>query len=739
MPKDDTREAEPIKAEESLTEDATTGPAEGNGSETVPAEAQSDASAEEETAAVPAAAEEASDGGETAAVGETASPAEAREAAADAETAPDATAKTNGETAAKAAKPAAKRAAKKRVESVPALALTEDDHLVSRGIKRSVASFLFSTTIHVVVVVLLGLWALPETIDTYIPPLVVRTDEEVQDLETEVLDEQLEAATEMIFGPSSAPTVTAAAVSDTNIEQVTQTDATAGLPINDVDISSLLASVSGDHGLIQEVPTGTHGQARSVVDSYSQAMDRITQAILQMLYKDDVLVLWLFDQSESMKDDQKEIRDRIERVYQELGLSDRAKGEHLLTAVTSFGGEFVIHTPKATADMQQIREAIDAVPVDKTGKEITCQAIGRSISHFRKFAVQGKRRLALIVVTDESGDQNDNVQFMEAAIREAKAAQCRVYFLGREAVFGYPYAFIRWRHPQTNRPHWLRLERGPETAFVEQVQTNGFHRRYDAFGSGYGPYEQSRIAMETGGAFFLLPTLEGNLVRGEKRRYELDAMRGYRPDLRPREKIVAERDKHKLRTVLWKIINDLNPYRDTKMEMLEHFSPKPEEFIKQVPVEHEKAKLYLAYLAVASRELEKVKRLRDDEPEPRWKANYDLMRAQLIAYQVRMLEHGLYLEKFVKTPKVVPLSKPPNLKLYRWSLRTHKERLSGDKTVPMIQEADALFKQLVKDHPGTPWAARAQWELNRGYGVTLEPWYEPPYNDVKNPIPVPKL
>lgn len=641
------------------------------------------------------------------------------------------------DTAKKAQSQVEQKTETQKAETLPGLETDEGEGWGVRGFKRSAASLLVSMVLHIIVVVFLGLWVMPANTATYIPPLVVRTDEDVRELETEVLDEQLEAATEMIFGPSNQPAVTAAAVARTEIDAIREDDAinTAGMPVGDVDISGLLAQVSADHGLIKEVPVGTLGQARSVVDNYAQAMDRIAQAILQMLYKDDVLVIWCFDQSESMKDDQKEIRDRIERVYQELGLSDRASGEHLLTAVTSFGADFMIHTERATSDLQKIREAIDKVPVDPTGKEITCQAIGRSINHFRKFAVQGKRRLALVVVTDESGEPEDNAQFLEAAIQEAKSAQCRVYVLGREAVFGYPYAHIRWVHPQTGRPHWLRINRGPETAFVEQIQTDGFHRRYDAFPSGYGPYEQSRLAMETGGSFYLLPSLEANLVRGEKRRYELEAMRGYRPDLRPRDKIIADRDKFKLRTILWKIISDLDPYRNTKMEMREHFSPDPAEFIKQVPVEHEKAKLYLAYLDTATRELEKVKRLRDEEPEPRWKANFDLMHAQLLAYQVRTLEHGLYLEDFVKKPKVVPLTKAPNLRLTYWDLSTRKERLTGDKTVPTIEKATALFKQVIADHPGTPWAARAQWELNRGYGVTLEPYYEPPYKEGSMPIP----
>ena len=61
-----------------------------------------------------------------------------------------------------------------------------------------------------------------------------------------------------------------------------------------------------------------------------------------------------------------------------------------------------------------------------------------------------------------------------------KQRKCKIYTLGRESVFGYPYAHMRYVHPQTKRPHWLRIDRGPETGFVEQLQTNGFRRRYDA-------------------------------------------------------------------------------------------------------------------------------------------------------------------------------------------------------------------------------------------------------------------
>ena len=56
-------------------------------------------------------------------------------------------------------------------------------------------------------------------------------------------------------------------------------------------------------------------------------------------------------------------------------------------------------------------------------------------------------------------------------------------------------------------------------------------------------------------------SLETKLLRGEKRRYELEAMRAYLPDLRARPLLIADRDQSILRLGLTKIIYDLNPYR----------------------------------------------------------------------------------------------------------------------------------------------------------------------------------
>ena len=46
------------------------------------------------------------------------------------------------------------------------------------------------------------------------------------------------------------------------------------------------------------------------------------------------------------------------------------------------------------------------------------------------------------------------------------------------------------------------------------------------------------------------------------------------------------------------------------------------------------------------------------------------------------------------------------------------------------------------DHPGTPWAARADYELKRGFGVHLIEEYHAPYRSVPpgtQLMPVPKM
>ena len=54
--------------------------------------------------------------------------------------------------------------------------------------------------------------------------------------------------------------------------------------------------------------------------------------------------------------------------------------------------------------------------------------------------------------------------------------------------------------------------------------------------------------------------------------------------------------------------------------------------------------------------------------------------------------------------------------------------------------ATRLFDVVLAEHPGTPWARRARWELDHGFGMGIhEGFHDPRYRDVGKRIKIPKF
>lgn len=618
---------------------------------------------------------------------------------------------------------------------------------------RKSSSVLTSFIVHSVLLLIMA-WL---TVSSY-----VRKELEIVVANTNLQEiEELEEIEQAVDDPSQEITVATLSESSANTESVENMSASGAVSFQQSIAEDLEATTNAEASfsvnvaspiafpgmseLAGRLDAGIKGEGRAVVDNYSQAFDRLTQEILMMLEDSRVLVVWCFDQSGSMKDDQQEIRDKIEHVYQELGLMEIAGGENLMTGVTSYGKDFLVHLSQPTNRIDEIKTAIDEVPIDLTGEEMMSLAVAHTLERYREYSKRTRRKMAVILVSDESGNAQDNDTNLEPTIQLAKDSRSRIYVLGREAVFGYPYAHIRWEHPQTYVVHYIPVDRGPESAVVEQLQTEGFHRRYDSHPSGFGPYEQSRMAWETNGIFFMLPSIETDVVNLDSRKYRLEQMRAYQPDLRDRGKIVDEVNAAVLRAGLMQIIYDMNPYDEEAakiIEMRSAFSIQPAEFVEQVRIEQTKSLIYMDYLDRMRKALEKVWGLRDQEVLPRWRANADLMRAQLLTYKIRLYEYGAYLEEFINNPQQAPLEKEPNLRFIHWSLSRRQQMITGEVTTEYVKEAKNLYASVIEKHPGTPWAARAEKEMTSGFGVHLVPYYrrDPGTGSGNQPlIPVPKL
>ncbi|MFP6701361.1 MAG: vWA domain-containing protein, partial [Planctomycetaceae bacterium] len=620
---------------------------------------------------------------------------------------------------------------------------------------RRSSSFLFSVGIQVAVILCLAVLTRPLVLgDTQaiLETIMQPEERDREEFEKELDDSKTIAETMNITAGSVQSTIVGG--SDAPLAQQTKVELEQVVREPDVQIKLVDATLPGLDRLGEDLGEAeVTGEVGALVEGYGAALDRLTQELLRLMRTEKVLAVWMFDESESMKDDQEELKGRLHRVYEELKLveadaaklnrrsSTRASGDDvLLTAVTSFGASFHVHTPKPTSDSRQIMQAIDRIPIDRTGKENMCLAIQAAMKKYGKMA-RG-RKVALIVVSDESGDDGDPyiapaADQIENALAALKSHRSPIYILGRESVFGNFYAYVRWRHPQTGHVHKLPIRRGPEAPSAEQLLYDGFRRRFDSHMSGFGPYEQVRLARDSGGIFFQLPHEEENLNDFKQKQFASLRLREYLPNLDSRRVYIGDVSKSKFRVAIRTaiaLLNPLNPQnKGLEIPEIEHFVVDPVQSTTRVLARLQQISRVLQVMATAHQNLAAVRSLRDAEPSLRWRANYDLMSAQLMAYRVRLFEYGIALGQFGKNmPRLIPAKNPPH---NRWEIRHGSNKL----LMPDAQQEKALgvtaeqlrsyhreaLQQLAsvrETHQGTPWAMRAQWEEGRRFGATFRSW-----------------
>ncbi|WP_435018021.1 vWA domain-containing protein [Tundrisphaera sp. TA3] len=474
----------------------------------------------------------------------------------------------------------------------------------------------------------------------------------------------------------------------------------------------------GGGGLIGGDVTFTAGEV-------GDALDQITHEIRRHLTQHKVSVVWMFDESESMRDDQKAIRSKFDRVSSELkvNLPEMTKGRAkdkksnwppLTHAIVGFGDEVHFEQEKPTENIDAIGRAIGRLVIDVSGKENTMQALARVIGHYGS-AVPKDVKLLVVLVTDESGDDGE---YVEEARQAALARGVPIYVIGRQAIFGNGAVHIRYQDPVTLDTYWPTIRRGPETADVEALQYDGIRGRDDEQPSGFAPYELARLAKDTGGIYFLLPTEEAMRARQREKAYSIATLKEYVPDYESRAAYSERRLKSELRRTLYEVIDTTRsfPFRV-------HFPVEPgplvEAIAEQLPVVTDR----LQVLISIERRLKQLEKARNLEPERRWQAAYDLMLAQVVAFQVNAYEYRALLIEMQKQPP--KLSRKPKADTeVIWDIH-HSQTLKAPKqnTEKVVAEAHRLLRLVIERHPKTPWADLAQDVLDRGLGVARNEWH----------------
>ncbi len=464
------------------------------------------------------------------------------------------------------------------------------------------------------------------------------------------------------------------------------------------------------------------------------ALDQLAREILRHLGQHKLTVVWLFDESESMKDDQKVVRQKFDRISTELKVNAdgaaKAKKEAvpLNHVIIGFGKDIHPEIKKPTANIDAIGQAIDKLRIDDTGVENTMHALGAAIDNYSEI-INKERRLLIVLVTDESGDDGS---YIEEVHQMAVQRRVPIYIIGRQSLFGYDRAHLLYIDPVTKDAYWPTIKRGPETADVETVQWDGLHERWDEQPSGFAPYELARLSKDTGGMYFLLPSEENMRVRQREKAYSIKDLKEYIPDYDSRAHYVAERNKSEFRRNLYDVITATKgfPFR-------RHFPINPAEL---VPACHEAGNLSntrVQQLLNIEKQLRGLSRLRERETEMRWKADYDLMLAEIVTYQIKAYEYGACLAEMAKNPPK-PKKMPTADLIVEWVIdHSHDRKADKEKTEKKYNEAMTLLKDVIAKHPRTPWADLAQDEINRGFGCQRNEWHHNPKYDERAKL-VPK-
>lgn len=622
---------------------------------------------------------------------------------------------------------------------------------------RDSLAFIASVGVHVLVVValasitiatqpqLLSVLINSEPISEELPALDIVNDIAYSDTPTEEFGADSIGSVDMAL--SSAPLIA-------DVSAVEAANLDVEIPNGDVNVKFTVEKAVG----LTESPKTVRGMTGVGTTGTDGAVDRVTYEILQSLEEKPTLVVWIFDSSVSMVKRRQEIRDRFDRIYQQLGIvqSEKEKREGpsevppLLTSIMEFGNEVKMLTKQPTDDLDTIRGAIDGIG-NEGGDEMVFHAIKTAVEKHKTYRVEKAsspaRSVMLIVVTDERGD---DLNMAEETIKLCRFQAMPCYVLGVPAPFGRDKTFIKFVEfdpAYAQVEDWAEVDQGPETLYPERVKI-GYQDNYmeePVLDSGFGPYALSKLCYETGGIYFSIHPNRKLNTRVDRRETEAfasqmayffdpDVMDRYRPDYVSEAEYMSRVKKSPLRYAL------LNAAQLSRVGALS----KPRlVFIKRdeanfnrelTDAQTESARLY-PELAEMCSILSEGEKFRSRETSPRWLASFELSYGTALATKIRAESYNAML---AKAKRGMNFEKPES---NTWNLRPSDKITVDSKLEKEAKLAKELLQSVVEKHAGTPWGILAGRELDNPIGWE---WMEsttdlnpPPRNNNPNPPPPP--
>ncbi|MFN0053339.1 MAG: vWA domain-containing protein [Planctomycetales bacterium] len=464
-----------------------------------------------------------------------------------------------------------------------------------------------------------------------------------------------------------------------------------------------------------ELPGGSTENMAQGQGGAEGAIDRLAWEITQSLRQGKTTVIWLFDQSLSLKERRDAIADRFEIVYRQLESLDEGSKGALQTVAATYGEKFSLLTDKPVEDVHSLIPKVREIPDDPSGKENVFDAVHKLAVRFKGERAK-KRQVLIFIITDEKGD--DAEKNLEETLLLCRRTGIKVYCVGNAALFGREKGYVKWRYPDgyvDDEP----VDSGPETVEPEAIAMGFWGGRgpdLSRMSSGYGPYALTRLCKETGGLFFIAHEDQ----RGPT--FPPAVMRNYQPDYRPIKDYQASLNKNKAKMAL------VTMAKQSKLAKLDtiplprlNFPAYNDNVLREEITEAQKPAATISdpinrlaeVLTQAEKDREKI-------AEPRWRAAFDLAIGRVLAMKVRLYGYNQMLAEMKGTPKTFQ-KKESN----EWRIVPSKTINAGQAVKKMERQASMYLKRVVDDHPETPWASLAARELSTPMGWEWQEGHNP--------------
>ena len=615
--------------------------------------------------------------------------------------------------------------------------------------------WMISLVFHLGLILLLAMVLVPGAADRVLGSLSADTSEVIEldemvpdDLEVfETDEEELGAEAEAELAAEAMSTPIMEFLSDE-----TTAEESPDFETGEIFAADLVSEVSATAPELETV--SVRAVAGRSLKHTSGAIDRIAEVIRDRMAEGDLMVVWMFDQSASLRAQRTQIAKQFDRVYQQLErfqeLDEKQVRKNdvdspLLTDIYQFGQTVSPLLPKPTYMLEKLREAVANVVRDDSGKENVMQSVMTVAEKYRAMARvvprtgKPERNVMVILVTDEAGD---DVHLTDQAVRFCVDSRVSVFAIGVPAPFGREETEVKWVDPdpeydQTPQP--AIVDQGAETARPERLRLGFVDGRedFEQIDSGFGPFYLTRLCYETGGLYFAVhPNRTGKRrVRwGEVRNYaskltyffDPEIMRRYQPSYVSINTYNKSLGENKARLALVQASEYTRTGQPLRSPRLRFPRLNEGAFTRSVSEAQKSAAFVAPELDRLMQALKAGEADREKEKDARWQAGYDLAVGRAIAARLRA---STYNEMLALAKTSLKFDPPKNAKTPQnntWVLQPSDKVETGSRDAQLADKAKQYLSRILQDHPGTPWALIAEQELRIPIGWEWRQAYTAP-------------